>query len=39
MDVNVIGAYAAEATALAVVDAVKKATSLCGVAALRDTQV
>ncbi len=39
MDVNVIGAYAAEATALAVVDAVKKATSLCGVPALRDTQV
>ena len=39
MDVNVIGAYAAEATALAIVDAVKKATSLCGVAAFRDLRV
>jgi L-aminopeptidase/D-esterase-like protein len=35
-DVNLIGAYGAEATALAVVDAVQQATSLAGVPALRD---
>lgn len=35
-DVNLIGAYGAEATALAIVDAVQQATSLAGVPALRD---
>ena len=35
-DVNVLGAFAAEATAQAVIDSVKKATSLCGITALRD---
>ena len=35
-DVNLIGAYGAEATALAVIDAVQQATSLAGVPALRD---
>jgi L-aminopeptidase/D-esterase-like protein len=35
-DVNLIGAYGAEATALAVVEAVQQATSLAGVPALRD---
>jgi L-aminopeptidase/D-esterase-like protein len=35
-DVNLIGAYGAEATALAIVDAVQQATSLAGVSALRD---
>jgi L-aminopeptidase/D-esterase-like protein len=35
-DVNLIGAYAAEATAQAIVDAVQQATSLDGVPALRD---
>jgi L-aminopeptidase/D-esterase-like protein len=35
-NVNVIGAYAAEATTLAVVNAVQQATSLAGVPALRD---
>jgi hypothetical protein len=35
-DVNLIGAFAAEATALAVVNAVQEATSLAGVPALRD---
>lgn len=35
-DVTFIGAYAAEATAQAIVDAVQQATSLAGVPALRD---
>jgi L-aminopeptidase/D-esterase-like protein len=35
-EVNLIGAYGAEATALAIVDAVQQATSLAGVPALRD---
>lgn len=35
-EVNLIGAYAAEATAWAIVDAVQQATSLAGVPALRD---
>jgi len=35
-DVNLIGAYGAEATALAIVGAVQQATSLAGVPALRD---
>ncbi len=35
-DVNLIGAFAAEATALAVVNAVQQATSLAGTPALRD---
>lgn len=35
-DVNLIGAYGAEATAQAIVDAVQQATSLAGVPALRD---
>ncbi|MCB9102104.1 MAG: P1 family peptidase [Anaerolineales bacterium] len=35
-DVNLIGAFAAEAVAQAVVDAVQQATSLAGVPALRD---
>jgi L-aminopeptidase/D-esterase-like protein len=35
-DVNLIGAYAAEATALAIVDAVRQATPLMDVPALRD---
>ncbi len=35
-DVTLIGAYAAEATAQAIVDAVQQATSLAGVPALRD---
>ncbi|MCL4303821.1 MAG: P1 family peptidase [Anaerolineae bacterium] len=35
-EVNFIGAYGAEATALAIVDAVQQATSLAGVSALRD---
>lgn len=35
-DVSLIGAYGAEATALAIVDAVQQATSLAGVPALRD---
>jgi L-aminopeptidase/D-esterase-like protein len=34
--VNLIGAYGAEATALAIVDAVQQATMLAGVPALRD---
>ena len=38
-DVNVIGAYAAEATAHAVIDAVTKATSLAGISALRDIKI
>jgi L-aminopeptidase/D-esterase-like protein len=36
MDANIIGTFAAEATAQAVIDAVTKATSLCGVIAMRD---
>lgn len=36
VDVNVIGAYAAQASAEAIVNGVKEATSLCGVPALRD---
>ena len=35
-DVNLIGAYAAKAVALAVVDAVTQATSLAGIAAIND---
>jgi len=35
-DVNVLGAFAAEATARAVIDAVTRATSLCGIPAMRD---
>ena len=35
-DVNLIGAFAAEAVAQAVIDAVQQATSLAGVPALRD---
>ncbi len=35
-EINLIGAYAAEATAWAIVDAVQQATSLAGVPALRD---
>jgi L-aminopeptidase/D-esterase-like protein len=35
-EVNLIGAYGAEATALAIVDAVQQATMLAGVPALRD---
>jgi L-aminopeptidase/D-esterase-like protein len=35
-DVNVIGAFAAEATAQAIVNAVAQATSLAGVPARRD---
>lgn len=35
-DVNLIGAYGAEATAQAIIDAVQQATSLAGVPALRD---
>lgn len=35
-DINAIGAFAAEATARAIVDAVKKATTLCGVPAWND---
>jgi L-aminopeptidase/D-esterase-like protein len=35
-DINLIGAFAAEVTALAIVDAVQQATSLAGVPALRD---
>lgn len=35
-DVNLIGAYGAEATAKAIIDAVQQATSLAGVPALRD---
>ncbi|MCB0209961.1 MAG: P1 family peptidase [Anaerolineae bacterium] len=37
-DVNLIGAYAAEAVALAVVDAVRQATALAGIPALQDLQ-
>lgn len=37
-DVNLIGAYAAEATAQAIVDAVQQATSLAGVPAVADLQ-
>ncbi|MCB0191155.1 MAG: P1 family peptidase [Anaerolineae bacterium] len=37
-DVNLIGAYAAEAVALAVIDAVRQATSLAGIPALQDLQ-
>jgi len=36
MNANIIGAFAAEATARAVIHAVSEATSLCGVAAMRD---
>ncbi len=36
MDVNVVGAFAAEATARAVINAVKEASSLCGVPAAQD---
>ncbi len=36
MDVNVIGAFAAEATARAVIHAVSEASSLCGVPAAQD---
>ena len=36
VDVNIIGTFAAEATARAVVRAVSEATSLCGVTARRD---
>jgi L-aminopeptidase/D-esterase-like protein len=35
-DVNLIGAYAAEATAQAIVNAIEQATSLAGVPARRD---
>ncbi len=35
-DVTLIGAYGAEATALAIVDAVQQATSVAGIPALRD---
>jgi L-aminopeptidase/D-esterase-like protein len=35
-EVNLIGAFGAEATALAIIDAVQQATSLAGVPALRD---
>ncbi len=36
MNANIIGAFAAEATARAVIHAVSEATSLCGVTAMRD---
>jgi L-aminopeptidase/D-esterase-like protein len=36
MDANIIGTFAAEATARAVIHAVSQATSLCGVTAMRD---
>ena len=36
MGANIIGAFAAEATARAVINAVSEATSLCGVTAMRD---
>jgi L-aminopeptidase/D-esterase-like protein len=36
MDANIIGAFAAETTARAVINAVSKATSLCGIPAMED---
>ena len=38
-DVNLIGAFAAEATALAIIDAIRQAASLAGVPALQDLKM